>query len=135
MVVAERKHAPPRLSLSLRRQNVRRFQFKCGRFISFSIIFTLLIFTSAQPQAQGQSLSVLSNTPRLVPVSDDLIGLLHNPTNARVNVIVQLNGPLSLTVRTLITAIGGQITDTFDNFDMIAVNLPQTSLLQLIALP
>jgi serine protease AprX len=117
---------------------MRRFQLKCARLVSYSLIFALLLFTTALPQAQAQTLNLtqtLSSTIQLAKVSEDLSSLLLNPVGTRVTVIVQLNGPISLTLKALILAIGGQITDTFENFDTIAVNLPATSLMQLITLP
>jgi len=116
---------------------VRSFQFKYARLVSYAAIFTLVLF-SAVPRTSGQLLNLsqpLATVTQLVKVSTDLSGLLVSPTSARVKVIVQLNGPLTFTLKTLILAIGGQITDTYENFDTIAVNLPASSLLQLLTLP
>src|SRR5437867_2115560 len=114
------------------------FRGKRSRLLSLSVIYGLLALTLPIPPARSQSLNLnqlLQNTTQLVRVSDDLNDLLLHPSSGRVNVIVQLNGPLSLTLKTLILALGGEITDTFDSFDSIAVNLPVASLLQLVNLP
>jgi serine protease AprX len=116
---------------------MRRFQLSFARVISWSVVFALLLFTTI-PRGQSQSLNLsqtLSNTLEVVKISNDLTDLLQNSPSGRVDVIVQLDGPLSLLLKILIQAIGGQVTATFENFDTIAVNLPAISLLQLLTLP
>ncbi|MFZ0750728.1 MAG: S8 family serine peptidase, partial [Pyrinomonadaceae bacterium] len=111
-----------------------RFRLKRARLISHFVILATLAFTTPLPRAQAQLLN-LNQIVSSVKVSGDLSNLLLNPSSARHDVIIQLNGPLSLTLRTLIALIGGQITAEFGNFDMIAVRLPATSLTQLLNLP
>lgn len=114
------------------------FPLSCARFTSLSVVFALLLCLPAPRSTQAQLLNLsqpLATTIPLIKVADDLTTLLQNPSSGRANLIVQLNGPLSLTLKTLILALGGQITATYENFDMIAVNLPAASLLQLLALP
>jgi len=114
------------------------FQGRISKLLSVSVIQTLILLMMPLAPAQGQSLNlnqILQNTTQVVRVSEDLSDLLLHPSSGRVSVIVQLNGPLSLTLKILIGALGGEVTDNFENFDAIAVNLPATSLLQLINLP
>lgn len=111
-----------------------RFRLKRAKLMSHFVVLAILAFTTPLPRAQAQLLN-LNQLVSSVKVSDDLSSLLLNPSSARQDVIVQLNGPLTLTLRTLIALIGGQITAEFANFDMIAVRLPATSLSQLLTLP
>ena len=111
-----------------------RYRLKRAKFISHFVNLSLPGFYDSASPAQAQLLNV-NQLVSSIKVSDDLGNLLLNPTNARHDVIVQLNGPLSLTLRTLIAFIGGQITAEFGNFNMIVVRLPATSLSQLLTLP
>src|SRR5882672_5034168 len=110
-----------------------------SRFLSLTVVLTMLPFATFSARVNAQSLNLnqtVQNTSQFLRVSGDLLELVLHPTNgAKAKVIVQLNGPLTLTLRSLILVLGGEITDSFDNFNALAVTLPELSLLQLVALP
>jgi len=105
------------------------------RPISHVLVLVLLNFSTFLPAVAGRQLNPLptpTDNLQLLKTSDDLLTPLLQPkTGKNTKLIVQLNGPLSLTLQTLISVLGGTITATFNNLDAFAVTIPETSLLQL----
>jgi serine protease AprX len=109
---------------------------RSSKLLSISIALILVYLSMPLAPAKGQLLNqTLQTVTQLVKVSDDLSNLLAQPSSGKVNLIVQLNGPLNFTLKLLITTLGGEVTENFDSLDVIAVKLPAGSLLQLLNLP
>ncbi|MGI8735539.1 MAG: hypothetical protein ACR2LM_19815 [Pyrinomonadaceae bacterium] len=107
-----------------------------ARWTAIAIACALLAGVPTRTQSQsllnlnlGQTTQTVS---QLGKVSSDLLNqVLGAALGARVNVIVQSNGPWSPLLDTVIALSGGQITSSYSNLNLKAVNLPASSVLAL----
>ncbi len=107
-----------------------------ARWTAIAVVCSLLAASTGATRTNAQSLLNLNlgqttqDVSQLVKVSADLLNqVLNAALGSRVNVIIQSNGPWNPLLDTVIALSGGQITSSYNNLNLKAVNLPASSVL------
>ncbi|CAN5665122.1 hypothetical protein BH18ACI4_BH18ACI4_06790 [soil metagenome] len=115
----------------------KKHHYMPAKLTAIAIVCSFLAGILTTDKTRAQSLLNLNQTTQtlsqLGKISGDLLNqVLGAGPKARVNIIVQSNGPWVPVLDLLITLTGGRITSGYSNFNLRAVDIPAASVLALV---